>query len=43
MKTEQEVKDMIEHFERHANDPEESLAQRNMYKAMVNAFKMVLE
>lgn len=43
MKTEQEVNEMIKHFEQHANDPEESIEQQLRYNAMVNALKMVLE
>jgi hypothetical protein len=43
MKTEEEVNEMIKHFEEHANDQEESVEQQNRYKAMVNALKMVLE
>lgn len=43
MKTEQEVIEMINHFEQHAKDPEESIEQQIRYDGMVNALKMVLE
>jgi hypothetical protein len=43
MKTEEQVIEMVKHFETHANDKEESAEQQLRYKAMVNALKMVLE
>jgi hypothetical protein len=43
MKTEREVKDMIDHFERDANDKEESAERQNMYKDMVKALRMVVD
>lgn len=43
MKTEQEILDMIKHFEGHAKDPEESLEQQIRYHGMAEALKMVLE
>jgi hypothetical protein len=43
MKSQEEVNNMIEHFEGHANDPEESLDQQIRYKAMVKALHMVVD
>lgn len=43
MKTQQEVIDMIRHYERHANDPAESIDQRDKYRTMVEVLKKVLE
>jgi low affinity Fe/Cu permease len=43
MKTEKEIKDMIDHFEGHANDTEETIEQQNRYKAMVKALHMVVD
>jgi hypothetical protein len=43
MKNEEQVIEMVKHFETHANDKEESTERQNMYKAMINALKMVLE
>ena len=42
MKTETEIKDMIEHFERDANDKEETTERQAMYGEMVKAMKSVV-
>lgn len=43
MRTEQQVVDMIKHFEDHANDPKESIEERKKYRIMSEALKKVLD
>ena len=42
MKTEQEINQMIKHFEEDANDKEETAERQNMYNDMVKALRTVV-